>query len=438
MPRLIRAPLLLLACAALVLLLLLPKAISFAVTEQALDSLIELMPQGNGLRLEVGEKTLTRGWFTSRGTLMLSYSVADLEPVDLNLDFDIHHGPLLSTGEGLKIGLAYAQVKPSLLLNALLDDSTAAPLTIDADVSVFADLNQTLFLDIGVKPLQESGSSSSISLGRSTAQIKLNKDQSADATFTLGDFTLSDAQSNQQIEINGLSLQAKTARLNSASAESMMELQIPLIRSNLPNPVTVENVSLATQITKRPISGQLSLKQSATVGNISGDLQLHSAHWQVELSDINEESLTQFYAILTRIQALSQDTSPAAIRETSELNQRLGLLLINSALALESTFTIDAYAGQHSGTLAFRYLGLPQLKNLLGLDLRQAIAASSLNVELDLDYDSVSQSPAMEMLDPFVKDGFLVIDNNRITMTASLKDSVLELNGDATPVDQFF
>lgn len=415
-----------------------PKAISLAINEDAVDDLIALLPTGPDLRLEVDKGPLRRGWFTSSGTLNLNYSIAALAPIRIILDFNISHGPLLFTENGLKFGLAHAKVYPKISYSEPILNLSQSSKQLDMDMSVFADFSRSLNLDFSLSPLDETFQDSAVSFAGFVGTVTLRGDQSAEAQLTLGNIALTDAPSKQRIDITNASVSVKTAAINSASAPARLEFSLPSITSSQPSQLTIENLLFTSSITKQAPNDSLTLRQEARLGATTGAAPLRSGQWHIELSEINEESLTQFYAMLAKLQLLRGDSSPTAVREANDLNQRLGLLLLNNSLSIKSAFDLNAYDGDHRGEIKLRYGGLPQLRNIMGLNIKEAVAASTFSIDLDLDLVAVTQSPAREMLDPFVQQGYIVISNGRIKMNASLQDSIVELNGAANPVERFF
>ncbi|MCH8176531.1 MAG: hypothetical protein IIC59_15260 [Proteobacteria bacterium] len=48
------------------------------------------------------------------------------------------------------------------------------------------------------------------------------------------------------------------------------------------------------------------------------------------------------------------------------------------------------------------------------------------------------RSPAAEMVDPYVQQQYIRIDNGRILLNGSVEDGELILNGELIPLDQLF
>ena len=70
--------------------------------------------------------------------------------------------------------------------------------------------------------------------------------------------------------------------------------------------------------------------------------------------------------------------------------------------------------------------------------MRTAIDALTVKLDLSLDLAAIMRSPAAEMVDPYVQQQYIRIDNGRILLNGSVEDGELVLNGELIPLDQLF
>ena len=61
-----------------------------------------------------------------------------------------------------------------------------------------------------------------------------------------------------------------------------------------------------------------------------------------------------------------------------------------------------------------------------------------MQIDLSLDQEAILQSPAAAMVDPYLQQGYITVNNSRIGMDISLSDRQLVLNGAITPLEQIF
>jgi len=72
------------------------------------------------------------------------------------------------------------------------------------------------------------------------------------------------------------------------------------------------------------------------------------------------------------------------------------------------------------------------------MDINTAIAALKIKLDLSLDLDAILRSPLAGLVDPYAREGYLTVSKGRVMIEASLQNSVLRVNGDELPLDQFF
>jgi len=70
--------------------------------------------------------------------------------------------------------------------------------------------------------------------------------------------------------------------------------------------------------------------------------------------------------------------------------------------------------------------------------MNEAIAALDMSLDIALDFDSIMSSPAAEQVKAYVEQGFIIIENEKVLVKATLNNSQLTLNGEDIPLDQFF
>ena len=122
---------------------------------------------------------------------------------------------------------------------------------------------------------------------------------------------------------------------------------------------------------------------------------------------------------------------------SEETALELALLLAQNSLVFNNLVAANLYEGDHEADIKVRWQGLPDLQTLEGIEIPQVLAALEVEINVSLDVEAVMRSPAAEMVDPYVQQGYFVIDNGRLLFNASLANNELTVNGEATPLDQF-
>jgi len=105
-------------------LVLMPKLIGANIERATIDNLIALIPPEAEGQFEIRRNEFNDGWFGSSTTIEVIYTPIGTDAIALSMDFDIDHGPLVQTEDGLALGLAYANIEPSIR-NDLFDVAIA-------------------------------------------------------------------------------------------------------------------------------------------------------------------------------------------------------------------------------------------------------------------------------------------------------------------------
>ena len=100
-------------------LVVIPNVIGSRIQTTTVDTLLAMVPAEASNVLNIQQTEFRRGWFSSSAELEISIDEVNEiagEPVYLILDMDINHGPLLFTPDGIRFGIAHANVDPSVLV----------------------------------------------------------------------------------------------------------------------------------------------------------------------------------------------------------------------------------------------------------------------------------------------------------------------------------
>ena len=75
--------------------------------------------------------------------------------------------------------------------------------------------------------------------------------------------------------------------------------------------------------------------------------------------------------------------------------------------------------------LDIRWLGLPDVRNINDIDLKQALQALEIKLSLEADEAALRASPIGSELSNLQDQNYIVTENGKITMTAELINSKL-------------
>lgn len=421
-------------------LALVPKVIGASIERATIDNLIALIPPEAQSQFEIQRNEFNNGWFSSSTTIELIYTPIGTDAIALSMDFDIDHGPLLQTVDGLSIGLAYAVIKPSIRNDmfdiAIADLSFPLP---DITVNLLARFDQSLWLNMNVSELSISDTAGEFNFDGLDANVDVAADQSARFALQMGELSAIENTDNSNVLIAGMNITSSTTQLNDILAESLAAFTIPSVSSTWPLPFTVTDIGVDYGLLASATEDNFSeIYQTMRVASIDSEIPVSSFRWHSEIKQVNNELLRDYYRLLSELQSEINSGADAVSAEFTELGQELYLLVLQNPLELNNRIEANSYDGDHSADLRVLWSGLSTLNNAAELDINEAITALDITLEISLDLEAIMRSPLAGLVDPYVQQGYLAITNGRIMVEASLQKSILRVNGDELPLDQFF
>ncbi|MDA1291269.1 MAG: DUF945 family protein [Proteobacteria bacterium] len=431
-----------LAVAVLILLALtlMPKVIGAGIERATIDNLLALIPPEAESQFEIRRNEFSDGWFSSSTTIEFIYTSIGTDAIALTMDFDIDHGPLLQTEEGLRIGLAYAVIQPSIRNN--LFDIAIAELSFplpDIKLNLLARFDQSMRVDMNISALNFSDATGEFNFSGLDANVDVASDQSAYFSMQMGEFSATENAANSNVLISGMTLTSSTAQMNDILAESRATLAIPVVSSTLPLPFSMSDIGMDYGLQASSTEDNFSeLYQRIRVASIESEIPVSSFSWLTEIKQVNNELIRDYSRLLSELQNEINAAAETVSADFTELGQELYLLVLQNPLEFNNKIEANSYDGDHTAELRARWTGLSALNTAAELDINAAIAALNMTLEVSLDLESILRSPLAGVVDPYVQQGYLTIANSRVLIEASLQDSVLRVNGDELPLDQFF
>ena len=432
----------LLAVAVLILLALtlMPKVIGASIERATIDNMLALIPPEAESQFEIRRNEFSDGWFSSSTTIEFIYKPIDTDAITLTMDFDIDHGPLLQTDDGLSIGLAYAVIQPSIRND--LFDIAIAELSFprpDITLHLLARFDQSMWVNMNVSALNFSDAAGEFNFSGLDANVDVASDQSAYFSIQMGELSATENAANSNVLISGMTVTSSTAQMNDILAESRATLTIPAVSSTLPLPFSVLDIGIDYGLQASSTKDNFSeLYQTIHVANIESEIPVSSFSWLTEIKQVNNDLLHDYYRLLNELQNEINAGAETVPADFTELGQELYLLVIQNPLELNNQIEANSYDGDHSAELRALWTGLSALNTAEELDINTAIAALNMTLDISLDLESILRSPLAGVIEPYVQQGYLTIANGRILIEADLQDSILRVNGDELPMDKFF
>ena len=424
----------------LLALTLMPKVIGAEIERAIIDNLLTLIPPKAESQFEIRRNEFSDGWFSSTTTIEFIYTPIGTDAIALTMDFDIDHGPLLQTEDGLSIGLAYAVIQPSIR-NDLFDIAIADlpfPLP-DITLKLLARFDQSMRVNMNVSALNFSEAARELNFSGLDANVDVASDQSVNFSIQMGELSATENAGNFNVLISGMTLTSSTTQINDILAESRATLAIPVVSSTLPLPFSVSDIGIDYGLQASNTEDNSSeIYQTVSVASIESEIPVSSFSWLTEVKQVNNELLRDYSMLLSELQNEINAGAETLSADFTELGQELYLLVLQNPLEFNNRIEANSYDGDHTVDLRVLWAGISALNTSTELDINEAIAALNMGLDISLDLDSILRSPLAGVVKPYVQQGYLTIANGRILVEASLQDSVLRVNGDKLLLEEFF
>ena len=247
-----------------------------------------------------------------------------------------------------------------------------------------------------------------------------------------------DNESQIGFTLAGIEVESHTAQMNDLLAPSSVLLAIPAISATGPFAFNVTDMSSNARMQASTIPQAIDIYQDLRIGNIESDLPVQSLSWTAEFNEIQNELFRSYYELIGTIQS-QMNTNPSAVMTTADqFGEDMALLFIQNSLVLNNLVQANVYGGDHSIDFRIDWEGLPDLTDLENPEFEELANALAILIEMSFDERAIMSSQFAEMVDPYVQEGYFVVENGRIMLSASLENGVLSVNGEEVPIDQFF
>ncbi|MEQ8407577.1 MAG: DUF945 family protein [Gammaproteobacteria bacterium] len=429
--------------AVLVLLVVTPWIIGQNIRANLLNNITSLFPAEAGQQLQFREEDFASGWFSSSATIIAEYNPLGLEePLVLELDFAINHGPLLMTPEGVNLGLAQARIEPRIEdselneeLNETLSELPFPAPEIYFDLLVYFD--QSLLLNLQIDPINYNGTDGTLAFAGLTASLHSQADLSADFTLNMGAFSAYNPAGDMGFTINGISLSSHSDQLNDVMAPANANLLADQISSAGPFPFSIASVETDSVLRQSAEDASaIDIAQSLTLNDIVMELPVTYLQFDSQINEISRSLIQGYYDLAEQMQA-DINAGGTMSMDSSALGEDIALIFLRNRLVTHNELNTSAFAGDHNAELHVTWTGVPDLADFASLAPAAVVNALEMSLTIDLDLDAVMRSPAAQMVDTYAQQGFIRIENGRILLQASLADGEFNLNGDILPLNQF-
>lgn len=415
-----------------------PKLIGLSLRDNTVDTLFSLIPPETRQQLAITETSFEDGWYSSSAEFQVDFTPFALDETLIgSLAFEFSHGPVILTPEGMEFGLVHATITPRFARKEITKALTQVPFELpEVTFELFAGFDQSLLLELTIAPVTITEPAASVSFEGLTGTLLANPDMSAEIQMMMGGLRATESESGMGFELASMQLASSSKQMNNLFAPSDLLLSIPSISSQSPLQFSVEGVEAQSRV--RPgidAQRQIDVYQRFNINNISSDIPVRSLSWTTEVNELQTALVSAYYDLIANFQQQMAAGSGAMPSEEDALE--LALLLAQNGLVFNNQVAANIYDGDNQADIWIQWLGLPQLQSMEEIEISEVIAALEVEVNVSLDLEAIMRSPAAEMVDPYVQQGYVSIDNGRLLLDVSLANSELTINGEVTPLDQF-
>jgi len=435
-----------LGAVALGVVLTFPLLCGFAL-QKAYDVRTTNLPQRPGITFEV--EPLQRGWFKSQASVGIKLELDKVlgsaefagRTLQLVVQSDLFHGPLVWTDHGLQLGLGYGAVSFSSVAaegtsSELAEWLQQAPLSIHTLI----DFQQAASTTLTVQPYSSTEGDESLEFGGASVTLASNR------AFDHFEGSL---------QFGGLQLNQPDVQVNMPSASGSMEYEgndpytmvgesvfnIPRVEiSGGKTSVVLQNINLngGNQLNQ----GLMSYFQTMEIGQIESPLPLKSAIWHLEFNGIAPAALEAWADYSMKLQeqielGTVQTTAAGGVDLTPEMEAQLRAVLkqlLQPGLGFFQRLDLVALDAPQQASLKLEYVGLPGVDIDQVQDPLQFLPAFSGELSIKLDEASIMASPFGQLLLPYMQQGLLMSEQDKLVLLAILKDGNLMLNGSPLPL----
>lgn len=417
-----------------------PKIIGIGIRDATVNSLLELIPPETRGQLSINETQFENGWFRSTAQINVGYAALDLgDELSMVVEFDIVHGPFILTDDGPKFGLAHAIIKPGFNSAEITSALTQIPFELPSiSIELFAAFDQSLAVTLEVAPVNYNESHARVSFAGMTGSLQANPDQSSEVLLSIGNLQAEDSDSQFEFNLAGLELQSSSSQMNDILAPSSTQLSVPAFSTTGAFELSLRDILINSQIRASSVAAALDISQDIRVATIESDFPLTSFSWASEVNQLQSQIIRSYYDLISNLQAQISANPGTAIDQSSFMDEQLGMIVLQNSLIFNNLIQANVYGGDHSIDLRINWAGLADINAIADLDIAEVINAMTINLVVSLDERAVMGSQFAELVDPYVQQGYLRIENGSILLNGTLENGELRVNGEEIPLDQFF
>lgn len=418
-------------------LLAAPKIVGLSIEDAAIEAYSANMPMEIRSAIELRQNRFEGGWFSSEGEMAIHLLDMPAAESEIRFNFTVKHGPLLRTDQGIRLGLGEFHLSPKFSLQDYLSTTPEVPELPQIDLWFLLGFDEDITLNGSFAEFEYDDGTNLFSIAQSTFSGVFDADGAGNIAATLGEISFSTTNSAENLDIGAIGLRWESENFAELFAPSLIEFNIPSIDTSAPAQLQARGISFLIGVEdSEQIAGAVDSYQTVTVAEVAGDAPLSYLLMESELNNLNAEVVNWYNENMMDPETLAALDAGVQLDEFFEG----AVLLLQHPLEFKYNVQVVANGGPHSARLTLNWLGIPEAdRNLLDSpDIPRMISALQGQLSVELDAPSISTSPAMPLLKPYIEQGLLVEDGVNYRFNVSLSSDELRINDDIVPLDQLF
>lgn len=234
-----------------------------------------------------------------------------------------------------------------------------------------------------------------------------------------------------------MNIRASSAQISDITARSAAYLSMPQLSISSPVAMQLQDLVLETLVQPSLYGNEhTDWYQRIQVGHIQSELPLSALHLTTEINETRSELFRRYYQSMTDIQREMNASGGIVTAAVTQSAEEFVILLLQNRIVLNNTLAATAYDGDHTLELRIQWPGLPDLIEIGQLDVTTIMGAVDLTFDITLGLDAILRSPFAAMVDTYVQQGYLQLENGRVLMRVNIHDSELSINGQRRALDE--
>lgn len=377
-------------------------------------------------------KSFKQSWFYSDAVTMIKFSagIPEYDAMEWVLTSRIQHGPILFTHDGIKLGFAYVDTASSFTGlpqqgQALVDEYLEKGAITIKTLIDFEQLSHDYFV---INAINIENDLNSATFGG----LKVIGTSLLDYSLMKGEIILPSSQiisPDMAVDIADASGTYDLHNYNNEMLLGKTSLTMPSIQIVAKQNVTLlENLSITAETSEK--SGKINVAESIALAKITAPVPITSFQYNIEINQLDPKALKLWAELSQKLQPAS--TGKEKLRE-------LLTALLQEGLELNQQFQLHGMGGILSIDWDTSYVGLADGAHVLDVQDKKILAqAVNMHLLITVDKVVVLSSPFVTMIEPYMKQGFVVEKDGKFIANIKLTGGALTINDQPFPVESLF